>query len=232
MKIGLTKNRSAQNGFTLIELLVVIGILAILLAITLIAINPTKHFQSTRNTQRTSNVGEILNAVYEYETANNGNLPPSVANVTSVMPLGKAVTQVATGTSFLTPNLTYTVPSGNTVTSGQVLVTGCNQAGDNGTFTVGSGTLTTIVVNDASGSATSATGCTIKTAVDICPDVSPNQIADLPTDPTSGSTTGGATPCNGSTTAYTTGYTITLSNNRFTITAPSAEAGQTISVTR
>lgn len=68
-----------QGGFTLIELLVVIGILAILLAITLIALNPNQHFQGARNAQRSSNVSEILNAIYEYEAQNNGNLPASVS---------------------------------------------------------------------------------------------------------------------------------------------------------
>ena len=72
-----------QGGFTLIELLVVIGILAILLSITLIAINPNKHFEDVRNTQRSSNVEAVLDAIYEYESANNGNVPPTVASVTS-----------------------------------------------------------------------------------------------------------------------------------------------------
>jgi prepilin-type N-terminal cleavage/methylation domain-containing protein len=72
-----------QGGFTLIELLVVIGILAILLSITLIAINPNKHFEDVRNTQRSSNVEAILDAIYEYESANNGNVPPTVSGVTS-----------------------------------------------------------------------------------------------------------------------------------------------------
>lgn len=70
--------QSQQQGFTLIELLVVIGILAILLAITLIAINPNKHFQDTRNAKRASDVAAILDAIYEYQAASNGTLPPSV----------------------------------------------------------------------------------------------------------------------------------------------------------
>jgi len=225
------KKQTLSSGFTLIELLVVIGILAILLAITLIAINPNKHFQDSRNTQRSSNVSEILNAIYEYESANNGNRPPSVTNLSLTMPLGEAATQTATGTSFSTPDLTFNLTA-NTVTSGNVLVTGCSQSADNGTYAVVSGDATTLVVSNLGASSTSATGCTIATAVDLCSDLVATYIADLPVDPTSGSVTGASTPCNGSTTAYNTGYTISQSNNRFTLAAPSAEGGSTISVTR
>jgi prepilin-type N-terminal cleavage/methylation domain-containing protein len=222
-----------QNGFTLIELLVVIGILAILLAITLIAINPNKHFQDSRNTQRSSDVTALLDSIYQYEAANNGNLPPTVVNVpTTAASISRGVAQVATGTSFLTPNLTYTVPATNIVTSGMVTVTGCVQAGDNGTFVVNSGTATTIVVADAGGSATSSTGCSIRAGVNLCADVAPTYIADLPFDPSAGTVTGGTTPCAVATTSYSTGYTIAANNGRFTINAPSAEAGKTISVTR
>ncbi|MDO8270100.1 MAG: prepilin-type N-terminal cleavage/methylation domain-containing protein [Candidatus Levybacteria bacterium] len=63
-----------QKGFTLIELLVVIGILAVLLAITLIAINPARQFSQANNTQRASDVNAILNAVGQYAVDNNGDL--------------------------------------------------------------------------------------------------------------------------------------------------------------
>src|SRR3989344_4530486 len=73
---------SAQNkrsaGFTLIELLVVIGILAILLSIVLIAINPARQFGQANDTKRTSAVTQILNAVGAYAADNKGNLPTGI----------------------------------------------------------------------------------------------------------------------------------------------------------
>jgi type IV pilus assembly protein PilA len=163
MKVRSLRNQ--QSGFTLIELLVVIGILAILLAITLIAINPNKHFQDTRNAKRSSDVVAILDAIYEYQSANSGSLPPSV-QAASIPPASKVAS----------------------------------------------------------------------TDIDLC-DVVPTYLADLPMDPdttaTGSSITGGPTPCNGSTTAYDTGYEIEKSaNGRFTVSAPSAEGGSTITVTR
>ena len=63
MKIK-TAHSKLKQGFTLIELLVVIGILAVLLAITLIAINPAKQFAQANNTQRSSDVNTLLNAIH------------------------------------------------------------------------------------------------------------------------------------------------------------------------
>ncbi|OGG03579.1 hypothetical protein A2W14_03310 [Candidatus Gottesmanbacteria bacterium RBG_16_37_8] len=74
--------KSAQKGFTLVELLVVIGILATLLAITLIAINPARQFSQANNTQRSSNVNAILNAVHQYGADNRGALPAGITTST------------------------------------------------------------------------------------------------------------------------------------------------------
>lgn len=68
----MTKRK--QGGFTLIELLVVIGILAVLLAIVLVAINPSRQFRQANNTKRTSDVNAILNAITQYGADYKGNL--------------------------------------------------------------------------------------------------------------------------------------------------------------
>lgn len=65
-------NAKKVRGFTLIEILVVIGIIAVLAAIVIIAINPGKQFAQARNTQRMSNINSILNAVGQNLADNKG----------------------------------------------------------------------------------------------------------------------------------------------------------------
>jgi prepilin-type N-terminal cleavage/methylation domain-containing protein len=68
----------SKKGFTLIELLVVIGILAILLSIVLIAINPARQFGQANNTRRHSDITAILNAVGAYSADKKGVLPTQI----------------------------------------------------------------------------------------------------------------------------------------------------------
>ncbi len=64
-----------EKGFTLIELLIVIGIIAILAAAVIIAINPGRQFTQARNATRWSHVNSIANAIYAYAVDNDGVFP-------------------------------------------------------------------------------------------------------------------------------------------------------------
>lgn len=83
MKVKWKGLPAGRQGFTLIELLVVIGILAILLAITLIAINPARQFGQANNTKRRSDILQILNAIHQYVAENQGNLPAEISGLTA-----------------------------------------------------------------------------------------------------------------------------------------------------
>lgn len=153
---NLPHNFKNKKGFTLVELLIVIGILGILLAIVLVALNPAKQFASANDVKRSSDVNAILNAVHQYAADNKGRLPASV----------------------------------------------------------------TTTVSDIS-----------STSVDICADLVPTYLAQLPVDPS----TNDGTPVSDCTAAYDTGYQIVKSatNSRVTVSAPDVEtAGTIVSVTR
>ncbi|MCX6737351.1 MAG: type II secretion system protein [Candidatus Parcubacteria bacterium] len=62
-----------KKGFTLIELLVVMGILGILMAVTILVINPAEYLARSRDTQRINDLNTISSAMGIY-MANNGTI--------------------------------------------------------------------------------------------------------------------------------------------------------------
>jgi type IV pilus assembly protein PilA len=98
-----------QKGFTLIELLVVIGIIAILAAIVIIAVNPARQYAQSRDATRTSDTQAILDAVHQYSADNNGNLP----NDDSGSPIATCPTQTEANSlaGSLAPTYLSSVPA-------------------------------------------------------------------------------------------------------------------------
>lgn len=114
---------SFKRGFTLIELLLVIGIIAILAAIVIVAINPTKQLGDARNAQRRSDVTTILNAVYQYSIDNKGALPGTItATATGICKSGVAAATCTTdgliNLSTLTTTYIVALPVDPSVTTG------------------------------------------------------------------------------------------------------------------
>lgn len=89
----MKKIHKSRKGFTLIEILIVIGLIAILAAIVLVAINPARQFAQARNSQRESNVNAILNAIGQDIADNKGVF----GGVCSAVTLPASATNIGTG---------------------------------------------------------------------------------------------------------------------------------------
>lgn len=85
---ALLHRHSSRRGFTLIELLVVIGIIGILTAVVIVAVNPARQFNSARDTQRKADLYGLTNAIYQYATENNGKLPTDITTTPTHIGIG------------------------------------------------------------------------------------------------------------------------------------------------
>jgi type IV pilus assembly protein PilA len=100
-------NKIAKNkGFTLIEILVVIGIIALLAAIVIIAINPARQFAQARDSQRISNINSILNAIGQRMADNKGIFAGGTCNA-----LPTATTTILTTSGATAGELGCLVPT-------------------------------------------------------------------------------------------------------------------------
>jgi len=105
----VTKNK----GFTLIEILVVIGIIAILAAIVIVAINPARQFAQARNTQRESDISTILNAIGQKSVDCKGVFDASLATcpTSPACPTVTTVKNISSGGAGTTYDLVCLVPT-------------------------------------------------------------------------------------------------------------------------
>jgi len=151
-----------QKGFTLIELLVVIGILAVLLAITLIAINPARQFGQANDTKRKSDTVAILDAIDQYSVSNSGNLPTDIISMATNSAMTLNNTNFPTMCSQLVTTYISALPvdpsaTGNTSPNGTSGITSCSTTPWNTAYTVSkdsSGRITVAAPNAYSGAGT------------------------------------------------------------------------------
>jgi prepilin-type N-terminal cleavage/methylation domain-containing protein len=73
-----------KRAFTLIELLIVIGIIAILAAAVLVAVDPARRLHQSRNAQRWEDIVSLLEATKKYQVDEEGDLPATAVAIDSL----------------------------------------------------------------------------------------------------------------------------------------------------
>ena len=87
-----TKLRN-QKGFTIIEVLIVLAIAGLILLIVFLAVPALQ--RNSRNTSIKNDAAALLGGVSEYQAANNGSMPTTLAQAGSVVTLGAGNTTTA-----------------------------------------------------------------------------------------------------------------------------------------
>lgn len=99
--------KSNQEGFTIIEVMIVLVIAAVILLIVFLAVPALQ--RNSRNTQRKSDVSNLLAGAGEYSSNNTGSMPTTVAQVTDNAKLGfYKTTDISIVSGASTNNLTDT----------------------------------------------------------------------------------------------------------------------------
>jgi prepilin-type N-terminal cleavage/methylation domain-containing protein len=74
--------KNSRSGFTLMEIMLVLGIIAILVAIVIAAINPTKQLNDARGADRRASIRELESAIVQYIIDGNSvtSVPTGIVN--------------------------------------------------------------------------------------------------------------------------------------------------------
>lgn len=99
-----------KRGFTLIEILIVIGVIIILATGIIISLNPGRQFAKARNAQRATHIQDIVKAIYQNISDNNGNFncgAGDIPNTLMTMATGTGNYDIA---SCLVPTYMPTLP--------------------------------------------------------------------------------------------------------------------------
>ncbi len=125
-----------EQGFTLIEVMIVLAIAGLILLVVFLAVPALQ--RNARNTTRREDAGNILAAVNEYVSVNNGSLPTGVSGSGGTLTVGSGsgVNTVPVTMGYYTYSATNITVSGqgtygttnNTTTDTIAIVTGatCN----------------------------------------------------------------------------------------------------------